>query len=151
MQECYISVHCFSNSTSVIQLIFRRITASFLDLLGTVQYLIVFLDIIFQKYVKKTIYRVHFIFSVLHQVQVIKQYSLYPLPFPCFFISIFPYISNFPFLIQHPRKGGIKSILGFPKFSYCAILKIYFKTEICPRIVSVPLTISYHLDFLRYL
>ena len=35
-----------------------------------------------------------------------------------FFISIFPYISYFEFLIQGLRKGEIKSILGFPKFSY---------------------------------
>ena len=148
MQECYISVSCFSNSTIVIQIIFRLITASFLHLLETVQYLIVFSDIMFQKYVKTTICRVHFIFSILHQVQVIKQYLVYPLPFPCFFISIFPYISYFPFLIYGPRKEGIKSISGFAKFFYCVILKIYSKTEMSPRLVSVPLAISYNLDFL---
>ena len=33
-------------------------------------------------------------------------------------ISIFPYISYFQFLIQGLRKGEIKSISEFPKFSY---------------------------------
>ena len=36
-----------------------------------------------------------------------------------FLISIFPYISYFQFLIQDLREGEIKSIFGFPKFSYC--------------------------------
>ena len=38
--------------------------------------------------------------------------------FHVFLISIFPYISYFPFLIQGLRKGKIKNILGFAKFSY---------------------------------
>ena len=89
---------------------------------------------------------VHFIFSVLHQVQVIKQYSLYPLSFPGLFISIFPY---FPFVIQGPQKVWIKSVLEFGKFSYCTLLKIYSKTEMYPRLATVPLATSYHLDFLH--
>ena len=41
--------------------------------------------------------------------------------FHVFLISIFPYISHFPFLIEGLQKGEIKSILRFAKFSY------YFK------------------------
>ena len=38
--------------------------------------------------------------------------------FHVFLISIFPYISYFPFLIQGLQKGEIKNILGFAKICY---------------------------------
>ena len=64
-----------------------------------------------------------------------------------FLISIFPYISYFEFLIQGLRKGEIRAFWDFR--NSLTILKIHSKTQMCPRLASVSLTISYHLDFLR--
>ena len=48
-----------------------------------------------------------------------------------FLISIIPYFSYFQILIQDLRKGEIKSILGFPKFSY--YIKNLFQNSNVPK------------------
>ena len=69
-------------------------------------------------------------------------------PFTMFFL--FPYFHIFHifnFLFRACGKGKQRA---FQDFRNClTILKVYFKTQMCPRPSSVPLTISYHLDFLR--
>ena len=52
--------------------------------------------------------------------------------FYVFLISIFSYITYFPFLIQGRRKEGVKSILGFDKFSY--YVKNLFQNWNVPKI-----------------
>ena len=85
--------------------------------------------------------------QIFFKISVLKNitnfsYLLYSLPFPCFSCYHIFHIFNF---FSGPAERG-----NTEHFRICEIqLKIYSKTEMCPRLASVPLTISYHLDFLH--
>ena len=69
-------------------------------------------------------------------------------PFSMFFL--FPYFHifhHFHFLFRACGKGKLRTFQNLR--NSLTLLKIYSKTEMCPRLVSVSLAISYHLDFPR--
>ena len=66
---------------------------------------------------------------------------------------LFPYFHVFHifhFLFRAHRKGELKSSLEFYEILLLYYIKNLFQNEMYPRLVSVPLKISYHLDFLRF-